>query len=462
MKSNAATIGLSVLSGVLFFSACGTALADTSRNNFESTIRSIRQVPYNPRPIPTDTIDVTGISEADSRTLFLSTFTRVSIPAPANGRTFASTNPANHPDVTLVGYLRTHAGPGASDRPGIVLTHGGVGTGSIAASNQFLIHIANVLFANGYHVLAVDRRDGLLSRCAYSLVGLAPDPARSVPITVDGNPVEACGGLNNAFRDPSFNPNTLVSDRSGLGGDILAAAKFLQEQTGATMIGALGGSRGGLHVIRAASIQGSPDTNFPSRLLDAVLIPSPVGDENTNRFSDSSQSFPCAIVRAARFYSTVAGSGVRDFTADPIGATEDFLGMLNGIEAIEKVDVPGFIIHTLTDDQTFIHEALAYNARTDKMKLGETLLLARLGHFHEIWQADPYWMDRAVLIYFKRLLARNNSQIGDDPGFQRLGPNDDDPLIVDLRLKREDADKLLSRESLVPYMRGVCPDLPPP
>jgi hypothetical protein len=360
-----------------------------------------------------------------------------------------------------VGYLRVQAGPGAGSRPGIVLTHGGVGIGSIAGSSQFLIHIANVLFANGYHVLAVDRRDGLLSRCAY-LQNLAPDSARSVPITVGGSPIEECANLNNAFRDPGFTPNTLVSDRSGLGGDILAAAKFLQDQTGATKIGALGGSRGGLHVIRAASVQGGPDTNFPAGLLDALLILSPVGDENTNRFSDSSTTFPCAIVRAARFYSTVAGSGVRNFTTDPVGATEDLFAINSGVKVIENVDVPSFIVQTLTDDQTFIHEALAYKVKTDKMKIGEILLLARLGHFHEMWQADPFWMDRTVLTYFKGLLANNDPQIGDDPGFQKLGPNDDNPLIVHLRFRREDADKFLSQESIVPFMRGVCPDLPAP
>src|SRR6267378_2173167 len=438
-----------------------TFLADDLKHEFEGTIRSIRQIPYNPRPIPTDTKDVTGISEADSQAIFLSTFIRVLIPAPANGKTFAASDLANHPDITLVGYLRRQTGPGAGSRPGIVLTHGGVGTGSIAASSQFLIHIANVLFANGYHVMAVDRRDGLLSRCAY-LQNLAPDLARSIPITVGGSPVEVCATLNRAFRDPSFTPNTLVSDRSGLGGDILAAAKFLQDQTGATKIGALGGSRGGLHVIRAASIQGGPDTNFPAGLLDALLILSPAGDENTDRFSGSNTTFPCGIVRAAQIYSTVAGSGVRNFTIDPVGATEDFFGILSGVRAIENVEVPSFIIQTLTDDQTFIDGALAYKVKTDRMKLGEILLLARLGHFHEMWQADPFWMDRTVLTYFKRLLAKHDPQIGDDPGFQKLGPNDDNPLIVHLRFRRDDADKFLSQESIVPFMRGVCPDLPSP
>src|SRR5262245_30566840 len=194
MKNAATRLALGVLL-VSFLSA--ESFAQNLKDDFERTVGAIKHIPYNPRPIPTNTADVTGISEAASRTLFLSTFTRVLIPAPANGKTFAAADPANRPDITLVGYLRMQVGPDAATRPGIVLTHGGVGTGSIAQSSQFLIHIANVLFANGYHVLAVDRRDGLLSRCAYVPVTLAPDPARSVPISVGGSPVQECINLNN-------------------------------------------------------------------------------------------------------------------------------------------------------------------------------------------------------------------------------------------------------------------------
>jgi pimeloyl-ACP methyl ester carboxylesterase len=462
MKNAAAKLGLGMLSFLLVFFPRGELLADNLRDDFERAVRAIKHIPYNPRPIPTFTSDVTGISEADSRALFLSTFTRVLIPAPANGKTFAAANPANSPDITLVGYLRKHTDPGASGRPGIVLTHGGVGNGSIAQSSQFLIHISNVLFANGYHVLAVDRRDGLLSRCAFLPGSLAPDATRSVPIFVGGSPIEECINLNAAFRNPGFTPNTLVSDRSGLGGDILAAAAYLQSETGTTLIGAIGGSRGGMHVIRAAVIQGSSGTSFPAGLLDAALILSPVGDENTNRFSDSSTTFPCSIARAAQFYSAVAGSGIRNFAADPVGATEDLLAINNGLGAIGSVRIPTFIVYTLTDDQTFAHEMLAYQAKTRRMKLGETLILARLGHFHELFQADPYWIDQTVLTYFKRLLARNNPQIGADPGFPSLGPNSDNPLIVDVRVERDDRDDLVSQQSIVPFMRGTCPELPAP
>src|SRR5262245_6770256 len=460
MKNSVTKPTLCVLCFFLLSFPRGELLAASQRHEFDTTIRAIREIPYNPRPIPTSTSDVTKISEANSRALFLSTFTRVLIPAPANGKTFAASDPANHPDITLVGYLRVQTGPDAASRPGIVLTHGGVGTGSIAQSSQFLIHISNVLFANGYHVLAVDRRDGLLSRCAYT-AALAPDPARSVPIFVGGNPVEECINLNVAFRVPAFTPNTPVSDRSGPGGDILAAAAFLQNQTGTTVMGAIGGSRGGMHVIRAAAMQGGADTVFPADLLDAALILSPVGDENTNRFSDSSTTFPCGIVTAAQVYSGIAGSGVRDF-ADPVGATEDLLGINNGLGAITNVEIPSFIIYTLTDDQTFAHEMLAYQAKTRRMKLGETLILARLGHFHELFQADPFWIDQVVLTYFKRLLAKDNLQIGADPGFPSIGPNSDNPLIVDVRVDRDDRDDLVSQQSIVPFMRGICPGLPAP
>jgi hypothetical protein len=216
-----------------------------------------------------------------------------------------------------------------------------------------------------------------------------------------------------------------------------------------------------MHVLRAAATQGGADTAFPADLIDAALVLSPVADENTNRFSDSSTTFPCGIVSAAQLYSGVAGSGIRDFAADPAGATEDLLAINNGLGAIESVKIPTFVVYTLTDDQTFAHEMLAYQAKTRRMKLGETLILARLGHFHELFQADPFWIDQVVLTYFKRLIARDNLQIGADPGFPSLGPNSDNPLIVDVRVERDDRDDLVSRQSIVPFMRGICPGLPP-
>jgi pimeloyl-ACP methyl ester carboxylesterase len=448
---------LFVLGLLIFLTRANDLSAASLSGEFKAAIKAIEDVPYNPRPVATDTADVTGISEAQSRLNFLANFTRVLIPAPANGKTFQASDANNAPDITLVGYMRLHAGPDPA-RPGIMLTHGGAGSGSIAQQGQFLIHIANVLFDNGYDVLAVDRRDGLLSRCAYSPVTLDPDPARSHPARVGGSSIQDCEALNNMFRDPSFTPNTLVSDFAGLGGDVLAAAKFLRDQTGTSMIGALGGSRGGLALIRAAAIQGKPGTDFPAGLIDAILVMSPVADDNTGEIASSSTTFSCSRVRAAEFYSGINGSGIQNFAGNPVGAAEDFFGLLDGVAAIENGKIPALIIQTLTDmdDATPIHGALAYKAKTAHMKLGHTLFMARIGHYHEMWQSDPYWADKVVLIYFKRLLAKNNSQIGDNPGFSSLGPNDDNPLIVHLRFKKTDAVKFLSQESIVPYLVAPC------
>jgi len=464
IASKTAFCTLSIFLLPIFLSSVSGLSAATLEVEFEKTIKSIEQIPYNPRPIATDTADVTGISEAESRTNFLATFSRVTIPAPANGKTFATSHPANARDITLVGYQRFHTGPDASDRPGIILTHGAVGRGT--ATGSFFVHLANVLFANGYHLLTVDRRDGLLSRCAYLPGTRLPDPTRSHPISIGGSTTEDCDQLGFGFRDPSFTPDTLIADNGAFSyGDILAAAKFLQQQTGTKKIGALGGSRGGLVVIRAAALQGEPGTDFSADLLDAILALSPVADDNTTRFTSASTDFSCFEVRQAEFYSTmVNGSGIRNFNIDPVGAVEDFYALLNSVNVIEDAKVPVLIIQTLTDrdDFTPISGALAYKAKTDRMRLGHTLITTRLGHFSEIWQSDPFWMDQLVLTYFKRLLARQDSRIGEDPGFQSLGPNEDNPLIVDLRFKRRDADNFLSKDSIVPFLRGVCPGLPPP
>jgi hypothetical protein len=450
--------------GVLFIFAVVMLLgranelrAASLTGDFNAAIKAVEAVPYNPRPVATNTADVTGISEAQSRLNFLANFTRVLVPAPANGKTFHASDPNNASDITLVGYMRVHNDPGPA-RPGIILTHGGVGAGSIAQQGQFLIHLANVLFDNGYDVLAVDRRDGLLTRCAYLPGTLNPDAARSQPIFVGGSAIEDCETLNNLFRDPNFTPSTLVSDFAGFGGDVLAAAKFLTDQTGTSTIGALGGSRGGLALVRSASIQGSPGTDFPADLIDAIFVMSPVADDNTIQIASPNTTFSCGRVRAAEFYSAVNGSGIQNFAANPVGAAQDFFGLLNGVAAIANVTVPVLIIQTLTDtdDATPINGALAYQAATAPMKLGQTLLTAGIGHYHEMWQSDPFWIDKIVLAYFKILLAKNNSQIGENPGFASVGPNPNNPLLVDLSFKKKDAVKFLSQDSIVPYLAAPC------
>ena len=453
MKSNLVKTGLSTLAlSLLFlFPLTSDLFADSVKKDFKKAIKLIKkEIPYNPRPVATDTADVTGMSEADSRQDFLANFVRVEFPGPANGKTLDPTS-----DITLVGYLRIQRDAGGSplpDRPGIILTHGGFGQGSSALQGQFLIHMANVAFGNGYHVLAFDRRDGLLSRCAYDGT-LNPDLTRSQRRRVGGFSAEFCGNLPTDFRVPSFTPKSLVSGLGAFGaGDIVAGALFLTDQTGTENIGVLTGSRGAHAALRAAAMDFSPPSDA---LLDALLIFSPVSDDNTTQFASSRTTFSCLRPLAAQFYSGIPGSGIRDFS-DPEGAVEDLFGFLNSVKTIQDVKVPVLIIHTLTDNQTFANGALAYQAMTAKMPLAHTLLMARIGHYHEIWQSDPFWADKVVLTYFKRLLAKDSSEIGDHPGFGPVGPNTDNPLIVNLRFKKKDADKFLSQQSVVPFEVDAC------
>src|SRR3990167_3368304 len=71
-----ATLALLVVAAL-----AGSASALTP-GEFKQIIQSLATIPYNPRPIATETSDVTGISEDDTRAAFLSAFTRVEIPAP--------------------------------------------------------------------------------------------------------------------------------------------------------------------------------------------------------------------------------------------------------------------------------------------------------------------------------------------------------------------------------------------
>src|SRR5438034_11779466 len=109
---------LLMLIAAMWLVLCGpgftTDASAVTPGQFNSAVGAVLAVPYNPRPIPTDTMDVTGVSEVDTRDLFLQNFQRVTISAPANGRTFHASVPGNAPDVTLVAYQRFHGG---SPRP---------------------------------------------------------------------------------------------------------------------------------------------------------------------------------------------------------------------------------------------------------------------------------------------------------------------------------------------------------
>ena len=431
---------------------------------FRKAIKTIKKISYNPRPIPTNTADVTGISETQSRTDFLNAFNRVTITAPANGKTFKASDSNNRDDITLVGFERSQTGPGGSNRPWIIQTHGGSGTGSIATQGQFLIHMANVLFSNGYNVLNLDRRDGLLTHCAYKNIDsdldgqLDPDPTSSVPPRIGSSPTRFCNRLPNDFRDPSYTPNSLPSGRGPWrAGDILAAAQYLKDTKGAGKIGVLSGSNGGLLAILAASNQDRTDNDFDAGLLDALLVFSPVGDFDTNLFSSSQTEFGCFSANEARFYSkNVNGSLNTDFDSDPEGTVKEYFDLLNGVSAIEDVKIPVLILYALTDNQISADQILAYKAKTDKMKLAHTMIMTRLGHFHEMWQSDPFWADKVVLTYLKKLLARKDPKIGDSPGFLSLGPNAHNPLLVSLRVKKKDGGKFLSKDSIAPFLLDAC------
>ena len=89
------------------------------------------------------------------------------------------------------------------------------------------------------------------------------------------------------------------------------------------------------------------------------------------------------------------------------------------------------------------------------------MIMTRLGHFNEIWQSDPYWMDKVVLTYFKKLLANQTVAITDNPGFSSFGSNTTNPFILDVKFKKkeEDVNKFLAPSSVASYLvgpAGVC------
>ncbi|MFC1491309.1 hypothetical protein ACFLQ0_01820 [Nitrospinota bacterium] len=430
--------------------------AAISRRDFRAAVKAMEAIPYNPRPSWTDPTHVTGTSTTTDRNLIVANFHRVEISAPANGRTFAASDPSNAPDITLMGYLATHTS-GVGTRPWLILTHGGVGTGSSLTQGNALINMANELYANGHNVLLLDRRDGLLTRCAYEYGTFDPDSTRSQRGKVGAPRTQGCGNLPEQFRTPEHTPNTLPGDYQAVSpGDVLAAAMYLKDVKGARKVGALSGSNGGLNIIRAAWLQDQPGTDFRPFLLNAILAMSPIADHETIQYVMESSRFSCGRVDAAEYYSGVHGTGIRDFSAEPAGALLDFFALVNGVDVIKDVRIPVFILYSLTENDDFATEGLAYKAKTDRMRRGHTMILPVLGHFHQFWMADPYWADKMALTYFKGVLAPRDTRIGDAVSFSSAGPATDNPYLIDLTIKKKDTDKFLIKTSVVPILSGVC------
>ena len=440
--------------------------AALTRAEFNAIVQTIAEIPYNPRPLATDTSDVTGVSDAATRAAFLADFTRVEIPAPANGRTYKAMDPLNDDDITIVGYARTqpHSAPPAG-WPWVILTHGGAGQGSIAApSQEMLLHLANALYANGWNVLAVDKRDGLLSRCGYGATDADGDGdldavnANSVANFVgDTNQARFCESLPAEFRQPGYIANSLPSSRSAFeAGDLLAAAKYLRDTYGAPKIALLGGSHGGLATIRAAAIMGTSGVDFRGDLLDAIVAISPVADHNTFQYDSASSNYECDRASAAKFYSeSIHGTGLSNFSNDPVHVLDEFYAMLNGVNQLDAVTIPTLIIWTLADETDMARSAFAYATKTAKMKRAHTIMMSRLGHFNEIWRSDPYWMEKAMLTYFKSVLEPVTGLIGNDPGFASYGPRTANPYLLNFNLRKFDTAMFLSQDSISDYLVGA-------
>lgn len=151
------------------------------------------------------------------------------------------------------------------------------------------------------------------------------------------------------------------------------------------------------------------------------------------------------------------GTGLGDFTLDPEGTVASFYALLDGVAAIAGIPIPTLTLHTLSDDQVFADTTFAYQQTTEGMPLARSLVMTRIGHFHEMWQSDPYWADRVALVFFKRTLAQGNASVTATPGFLPLGPNTDNALLVHPRFGTAALSKLLSADSIVPYLgNGVC------
>ena len=132
----------------------------------------------------------------------------------------------------------------------------------------------------------------------------------------------------------------------------------------------------------------------------------------------------------------------------------EFYAMLNGVNLLDDVTIPTLIIWTLADETDAARSAFAYAAKTAKKKLAHTTMMSRLGHFNEIWRSDPYWMEKAMLTYFKSVLEPVSGLIGNDPGFESGGPRTANPYLMNFNLRKFDPAMFLSQDSISDYLVG--------
>ena len=268
----------------------------------------------------------------------------------------------------LTARLALHSGK----HPGIVVVHGFNTNGK-----ESVVRWAAMLYANGYNVLAADQRDF------------------------------------KAEFDAGYGYPTWVQTFGWKESeDVLAAGRYLASRPGVTSVGLVGYSLGGQDTVLALALDGQRPKD--KRVFDAGLNFSGPADQNTQIYSGAEP--PACATPLCTYPATAAliALVVPPYTYnDPCAVLDDaaaaygadpywILGRASAFHAQIGVKVPLLSFYAADDPLVDAFQARMMAGYEASNPLQLTLEVQRGAHAYFY---DRWWQQRAMLLYFKQLLA---------------------------------------------------------
>jgi len=328
-----------------------------SADRFSEAVSQIVGQPYQPDYVPA------GLDSAfDStvpNTAPAEDYTSGSIPGspdyPAWPAAFSQVLFASGDGAPLFGMRAVHPGT----RPGVVVVHG-FNTHGYAS----VIRWAALLYARGYDVLAADQRDFFF---------------------------EAQAG----YGGPTNFPQTFGWKESE---DVLAAGRYLGAQPGVGKVGVVGFSEGAQNTVLALA-------HDSGHVFSTGLTFSGPADQNTQMTTN--QAATDALVALVTPGETTACGALADASGYYGTTGFDILAHEDAMHAQTTVRVPFLNFYAADDSLVPAVEAQMMEAYAP----GHTYELQRGEHAYFF---DRWWQQRAILLWFKSMLAPNDARIGLD------------------------------------------------
>jgi dienelactone hydrolase len=328
-----------------------------SADRVSETVSQILAQPYQPDYVPAG-FD-SAFDTAVPNTAPAEDYTSGSIPGspdyPAWPVAFRQVLFASGDGAPLFGMLALRPG----SHPGVVVVHG-FNTHGYAS----VIRWASLLYARGYDVLAADQRDFFFESQA-------------------------------GYGGPTSFPQTFGWKESE---DVLAAGRYLGAQPGVGKVGVVGFSEGAQNTVLALA----QDTGH---VFATGLAFSGPADQNTQISTDPAATD--ALVALVTPGETSACGALADAGAYYGTTGFDILAHEDAMHAQTSVRVPYLNFYAADDSLVPAFEAQMMEAYAP----GHTYELQRGEHAYLF---DRWWQQRAILLWFKAMLAAKDATVGVD------------------------------------------------